>query len=324
MYRAIIALMVVIIASTALAQTPMRRMTDDRLPDRNAGLAPMQFQQLGRSEMYGRVDVKAAPGFSEYRYSVAKFVTTDGRKPIKVHVTLPANEPVFLDEVYMEFEGKRIRPVRAVADGVDVTKMLRARDEKCTCFQDLVIEFPPTGKADISEATIVFAASAGARATIKPSEREDKGPKIYQAGKYYNYEPGSHRGTIEYDGTITPKDELGKPSFKEYIEPVAGGVKEPLNVWVRDDGSYLYVVLDVAADTSVDDKDDKTILYARGPGELKSFVAGSNGGEYGRMGAAYTGTTRAEHRVYEFKVPFSQLPALDDKGKWGISFAVTM
>lgn len=322
--RYAIALALVFIATTSFAQTPMRRMTDHRLPDRNAGMAPLQFQQLGRSEMYGRVDVRTATGFEEYRYSVAKFVTTDGRKPIKVHVTLPANEPIFLDEVYMEFEGRKIRPVKAEADGVDVTKTLRARDEKCTCFQDLVIEFPPTGKADISEATIVFAASAGARATMKPSEREDQGPKIYQAGKYYNYEPSSHRGIIEYDGTITPKDELGKPSFKEYIEPVAGGAKEPLGVWVRDDGGYLYVVLDVAADTSIEDKDDKTILYVRGPGQLKSFVAGAGGGQYGKMGAAYTGTTHAEHRVYEFKVPFSQLPALDDKGKWGISFAVTM
>ena len=167
-------------------------------------------------------------------------------------------------------------------------------------------------------------ASAGRRAELKPSGREDEGPKIYQAGKYYNYLPGSHRGIIEYDGLITPKDELGHANFKEYIQPVEGGVKEPLHVWVRDDGSYLYVVLDVAADTSINDADDKTILYVRGDGPLKSFVAGAGGGQYGRMGSAYTGITHAEHRVYEFRVPFDQLPALTEKGKWGISFAVTM
>ncbi len=315
---------IMVMASVALAQTPMRRMTDHRLPDREPGIAPLQLEQLGRSESYGKVDIRKTTGFDEYSYNVAKFVTTDGRKPIVVHVTIPTGMPVYLDEVHMEFEGKKIKPVKATADGVDVTKKLRRRDEQCTCFQNLMIEFPPTGKADLGEATIVFIAGAGKRAEMKPDKREDQGPKIYQAKKYYNYLPGSKRGMIEYDGTISPKDELGQANFKEYIQPVEGGVKEPLHVWVRDDSNDLYVVLDVAADTSLGDSDDKTILYVRGDGPLKSFVAGSGGGAYGKMGAAYTGTTHAEHRVYEFKIPFSQLPALDEKGKWGISFAVTM
>jgi hypothetical protein len=321
---AMIALMTALATTAFAQQTHMQRMTQHRLPDREPGLAPLQLQQLGRSESLGKVDIRKTSGFDEYSYSVAKFVTTDGRKPILVHVNIPTGMPVYLDEVHMEFEGKSIKPVKATADGVDVTKKLRRRDEQCTCFQDLIIEFPPTGKADISEATIVFLAGAGKRAEIKPIEREDQGPKVYQAKKYYNYTPGLLRGIIEYDGTITPKDELGQANFKEYVQPIEGGKKEPLHIWVRDDGNDLYVVLDVAADTSVDDADDKTILYVRGDGPLKSFVAGAGGGEYGKMGAAYTGTTYAEHRVYEFRVPFSQLPALDGKGKWGLSFAVTM
>lgn len=325
MKRLAMIMMTTLIAATAFAQqTHMQRMTQHRLPDREPGLAPLQLQQLGRSESLGKVDVRETTGFDEYSYNVAKFVTTDGRKPILVHVTIPRGVPVYLDEVHMEFEGKKIKPVKATADGVDVTKKLRSRDEKCTCFQDLLIEFPPTGKADLGDATIVFMAGAGKRAEIKPGEREDQGPKVYQAKKYYNYLPGSNRGMIDYDGTISPKDELGQANFKEYIQPVEGGAKEPLHVWVRDDGSDLYVVLDVAADTSLDDSDDKTILYVRGDGPLKSFVAGAGGGSYGKMGMAYTGTTYAEHRVYEFKIPFDQLPALDEDGKWGVSFAVTM
>ena len=320
---AMIALLTML-ATSAFAQTPMRRMTDHRLPDREPGLAPLQLQQLGRSESLGKVDIRQRSGFDEYSYNVAKFVTTDGRKPILVQVTIPTGMPVYLDEVHMEFEGKKIKPVKATADGVDVTKKLRRRDEQCTCFQNLLIEFPPTGKADLGEATIVFVATASEKGKTKPGEREDQGPKVYQAKKYYNYLPGSKRGIIEYDGTISPKDELGQANFREYIQPVEGGAKEPLHVWVRDDGNDLFVVLDVAADTSLGDSDDKTILYVRGDGPLKSFVAGTGGGAYGKMGAAYTGTTRAEHRVYEFKIPFSQLPALDAKGKWGISFAVTM
>ncbi len=324
MIRLMTILGMIAIASSAYAQTPMQRLTDHRLPDRDPGMAPLQLQQLGRSEMFGRVDVRGSKGFEEYRYNVAKFVTTDGRKPIKVNITIPNGMPVYLDEVYMEFEGKRIEPVKAEADGVDVTGKLLKRDEQCTCFQNLTITFPPTGKADISEANIVFAATSGARATIQPTERQDAGPQVYQASKYYDYEPGAHRGIIEYDGTISPKDDLGKPNFKEYIQPRAGSAKEPLYVWVRDDGSYLYVVLDVAADTSIDDKDDKTILYVRGSGPLKSFIAGEGGGQYGMMGSAYTSASEKEHRVYEFKVPFEQLPSLSKNGKWGISFAVTM
>jgi hypothetical protein len=74
----------------------------------------------------------------------------------------------------------------------------------------------------------------------------------------------------------------------------------------------------------VHDLDDKTILYVRGDGPLKSFVAGEGGGAYGTMGTAYTASSEVEHRVYEFRIPFAELPALDAKGKWGVSFAVTM
>jgi hypothetical protein len=42
------------------------------------------------------------------------------------------------------------------------------------------------------------------------------------------------------------------------------------------------------------------------------------------MGAGVTEASKARHRVYEFVIPFSALPPLDDKGKWGVSFAVTM
>lgn len=319
-----IALAMMLFSTVAFAQSPMKRATDHRLPDRDLGVAPLSISQFGGSDARDSVNVKKSRSFEEYRFNAAKFVTTDGREPIKVRITLPPGMPVYLDDVYMQFEGKKWKPVKATADGVDVTKKLSSRDEQCTCFQDLVIEFPPTGKPDISEATIVFTAAGGERATIEPGKRQDTGPKVYQAGKYYNYEPGSKRGIIEYDGTISPKDELGKPSFKEYVETVQGGKKEPLMVWVRDDGSNLYVVLEVVGDTSVNDVDDKTILYVRGAGPLKSFVAGHGGGAYGTMGTAYTASSDLEHRVYEFRIPFAELPPLDAKGKWGVSFAVTM
>jgi hypothetical protein len=282
--------MVLVMTFTAVvsAQSPMKRATDHRLPDRDLGVAPLQIYQFGSSDERESVNVKKSRSFEEYRFNAAKFVTTDGRVPIKVRIVLPPGMPVFLDDVYMEFEGKKWKPVKATADGIDVTKKIISRDEQCTCFQDLLIEFPPTGKADISEATIVFTAAGGERAMIEPGKRQDTGPKVYQAGKYYNYEPGSNRGVIEYDGTISPKDELGKPNFKEYMETVQGGKKEPLFVWVRDDGSNIFVVLEVVGDTSVHDLDDKTILYVRGDG------------------------------------PLAELPALDAKGKWGVSFAVTM
>lgn len=313
----------IMIASAAYAQTHDRRMTDHRLPDREASSAGLQMFQFGKSRVGEKVYVPETPSFNEYKYNMAKFVTTDGRKPIKVEITQPAGTPIFLDEVHMEFEGKMIKPTRATADGKDVTGLLTTRDEQSTSFQDLVLEFPPTGKAEIGEATIVFTASRGQRASSTELKQRDEGPKVYQTTKYYDYKPGSKKGVIEYDGTITPKDGLGRASFRETIEPVAGGSKKPLYVWVRDDGSNLYVVLEVAADTSVGDMDDKTILYVRGNGPLASFVAGEGGGAYGRMGT-YEGSTYAEHRVYEFQIPFSQLPRLNAKGKWGISFAVTM
>jgi hypothetical protein len=232
--------------------------------------------------------------------------------------------PIYLDSVELRVGGKVYRPVRAMADGKDVTGKLSSKDSDCACFEELVLEFPSIDKADVKTATLIFTAAAGEVAKTVAIPAQQEGPTVVQSPKYFNYKPGSKKGTIVLDGDITPKDQLGRANLVEQFDLAKGEGKMPIRMWVRDDGSDLSVVLDVAADNTPDEVDDKTVLYVRGKGPLKSFTAGADGGPYGRMGAAYTSASKVEHRVYEFVIPFSQLPLLDDKGKWGISFAVTM
>jgi len=103
-----------------------------------------------------------------------------------------------------------------------------------------------------------------------------------------------------------------------------GAGKDAILMWVRDDGVNLSVALEVLADNTIDESDDKTVLYVRGKDDMRTFSSDSKGGKYSRMGSGYSGESEAEHRIYEFVIPFSMLPSPDEKGKLGIAFAVTM
>ena len=321
---AVIAIMLVVASANAYAQSYDQRMRDHRLPDGEPSSAGLQMFRFGGGRVGEPVYVKESPRFTEYTMPAAQFVEAGKGGPIRITLRRTAQMPIYLDTVVMDVNGKMVRPIKALADGKDVTAKLRKRDEDCACFEELTLEFPPVGKANLKEISLKFTAAAGSveKSFALPAQQE--GPTVVQSPKYFNYKPGSKKGTIVLDGNITPKDQLGRASLVEQFDLAKGEGKMPIRMWVRDDGSDLSVVLDVAADNTPSEADDKTVLYIRGKGPLKSFTAGAAGGAYGRMGAAYTSASKMEHRVYEFVIPFSQLPPLDDKGKWGISFAVTM
>ncbi len=324
--RAILILLaLVLIPQAAYAQSYDQRMHDHRMPDREPSSASLQMFRFGKGRVGEPVYLKETPAFNEYEVSAAPFIIEGEKGPVKVVIKRGMRAPIYLDSVELKVGGKVYRPVRALADGKDVTDKLRAKDSDCACFDELVLEFPRIADAaDVKTATLMFTAAAGDVAKTVPIPAQQEGPTVVQSPKYFNYKPGSEKGRVVLDGDITPKDQLGRANLVEKFDLAKGEGKMPIRMWVRDDGSDLSVVLDVAADNTPDEADDKTVLYIRGKGPLKAFTAGAGGGAYGRMGAAYTSASKMEHRVYEFVIPFSQLPPLDDKGKWGVSFAVTM
>ncbi|MBN1283132.1 MAG: hypothetical protein JXA24_05085 [Proteobacteria bacterium] len=314
----------VLLSSTCMAQSYEQRMRDHRLPDREPSSASLQMFRFGGKTVGEPVYVTEAPKFEEYTVSAAPFIEMEDGGNVKVTLKRGARAPVFLDSVELVSGKRRYKPVKATADGKDVTKKLSMKDEDCACFDELVLEFPPIGGEDVRNVTLAFTASAGRVQKTIPLPTQKEEATIVQSSNYFNYLPGSENGAIELDGEHTPRDELGKPNYREKAVPAIGEKTQPILMWVRDDGANLSVALDVAADNTPDGADDKAVLYVRGNDGLKSFTAGAGGGKFGRMGSQYTDASSAEHRVYEFVVPLSELPQLDEKGKWGIAFAVTM
>lgn|GEM_PF-3772719 len=320
----IASLALMLVSTTVLAQSYDQRMRDHRLPDRQPSSASLQMFRFGKGRVGEPLYVKESPGFNEYEVSAAPFIIEEEEGPVKVLIKRGMRTPIYLDSVELKVGAKVYRPVKATADGKDVTAKLKSKDSDCACFEELTLEFPRIDPADVKTATLTFTAAAGEVAKTVPVPVQKEGPPVVQSSKYFNYKPGSQKGSIVLDGAITPKEALGRADLKEHVELAQGEGKDYIYMWVRDDGSNLSVALDVAADNTVDEADDKTVLYVRGKGKLASFTAGAGGGPYGRMGAGATEASESMHRVYEFVIPFSALPPLGDKGKWGISFAVTM
>ena len=320
----LVVLTAVLAPAIAFSQTYETRKNEGMLPDRLPSSATLQMFRFGGTRVGEEVYVTGTPSFESYSVPAAALIDVKKGGEIKVEIKRNDKAPVYLDTVELVAGNKRYRPTKAMADGKDVTKKLAMKDEDCASFKDLVLEFPPIGDVDLKTVTLDFTASAGhvSKTIAMPAQKD--GPTIVQSSKYFNYLPGSKKGSVVLDNVFMTEAELGRPNYTQKVSLAIGEGRESIKMWVRDDGSNLSVALDVAADNTLDEASDKTILYVRGRDGLASFTAGAGGDEYGRMGAAYTGESKAEHRVYEFVIPFSLLPAVDDKGKWGIAFAVTM
>ncbi len=259
---------------------------------------------------------------AEYTQVVGQDLTLEPKRTVKVHISSSSGRPVHIDQATLDVGGQTLTPVRATADGRDVTKKLTSRDDDIVGAKEYWIEYVPASEAQGARLQLVAATKQESRAVSLP-ENGTAQPRVIQAKKFYDYKLGSRKGTLLLDGQITPEEQLGKPSLKTEIKTAISKKPLPILAWVMDDGQYLSVAIDVAADNTVSDADDETILYVRGEGGLASFRAGDAPDEYGRRGATYTGAANFEHRVYEFRIPMDKLPT-PVKGKLGLSAALTI
>lgn len=209
-----------------------------------------------------------------------------------------------IDYAALSINGRQYGPVQAknLSSGEDILKKVTAKDNDV---------------ADAHNATIDFEwehVPGGGRISLVLHAREEDlskrkaSPFRYPDTGYYPVQL-EHSAPITVDGALTSEDGLPHPLFRTYSRPVTGHPPGYSYGYVKTDGSYLYGVLDFTSDNTVDSGRDWGSMEIATPHGSKTYVLNDVRQEYGKTSFTYTAAVNYQHKVYEFKIPLSEIGA---------------
>ena len=121
-------------------------------------------------------------------------------------------------------------------------------------------------------------------------------------------------GGIIVDGLL---EEAGEPDFSVFWRPDTPHPDGYTYGWLHSDNQYLYAAVEVTADNTPDEEDWGAI-FVMVNGELREFLVSCTEMEWGAIGFQYTSFVPYEHRIYEFKIPLSEINAsIGDELRYG-------
>lgn len=163
------------------------------------------------------------------------------------------------------------------AKGADRTLTLAARIEALT-ISDVAFQFPT----------------------------KNTGKPVDAASEFYSYRLNSERGSLKIDGNIA---ELAnkKPFFKVYSNTGSGHPSGYTYGWVRNDDRNLYVAIDFTPDNTMDGQKDYAKVFINNGSEIKEYKVSVPEKRWGLAGFNYTDKVGYQHKVYEFKIPLSDI-----------------
>jgi hypothetical protein len=116
----------------------------------------------------------------------------------------------------------------------------------------------------------------------------------------------SQKGALKIDGQL---DEVAyrRPFFKEYSLAVTGHPSHYTYGWVWNDDQYLYVAMDFTSDNTWDGDKDFAKVYINTESGVKEFKVSVPDTRWGEPGFTYTNKVGYQHKIYEFKIPFTEI-----------------
>ncbi len=98
-----------------------------------------------------------------------------------------------------------------------------------------------------------------------------------------------------------------KPLFKILSQAGTGHPHGYTTGWVRNDEKFLYATVDFAADNTFDGNKDYAKLYANIKGNIKEFKLSVPDQKWGKPLFDYTEDLPYQHKIYEFRIPLSEI-----------------
>jgi hypothetical protein len=144
--------------------------------------------------------------------------------------------------------------------------------------------------------------------------------EITNESEFYTYNLNTSFGSINVDGDIP--EISGKETFMaEYIVPASGHPAGTIYTWLMNDVENLYITFDVTPDNTMDDNEDYVKAYIKTIDGIKVFKVSLLDTTWGMPGFITTEQANYEHKVYELKIPFSEIGISDDQNNIKIAFS---
>jgi len=131
------------------------------------------------------------------------------------------------------------------------------------------------------------------------------------SSSFYSYRLSSAAPPKQRFASRAWLDEIGRrqPLF-EVLSPTGSGHPTGYTYgWVSNDGRNLYVTIDFTPDNTADGDKDYAKVYARGNGQVREFKVSVPERRWGQPHFVYTDKAVYQHKVYDFAIPLSELPA---------------
>jgi len=128
-------------------------------------------------------------------------------------------------------------------------------------------------------------------------------PDVHR-GETLAYSPVNDGG-IDVDGVL---EETTEPDFSVFWQPDSPHPDGYTYGWLHCDGNYLYAAVEVTADNTPDEQ-DWGALYVMVDGGLEEFRVTPADSQWGASGFQYSSPVVYQHRVYEFRIPLSEIDA---------------
>jgi len=136
--------------------------------------------------------------------------------------------------------------------------------------------------------------------------------RIGSASEFYEYIWDSNVATMTLDGDISETNAFNY-IFKEFDKPVSGHPDGYTYGWVYNDDEYLYAVIDFTADNTIDGDRDHSAVFIKTDSAVKQFTVSEVEEQWGLASFVYNDHVNYQHKVYEFKIPRSELDIVEDK-----------
>lgn len=139
--------------------------------------------------------------------------------------------------------------------------------------------------------------------------------------EFYTYILNTANDSINVDGDIS--EVSGKETFmSEYIVPASGHPAGTIYTWLMNDNENIYITFDVTPDNTMDGNEDYVKAFIKTSDGVKVFKVSLLNTEWGVPGFITTERANFEHKVYELKIPLSEIGMANDQNSIQIAFSV--